>query len=119
MLWTFFLSVYANPGELFLKMNVPQLAREYAEKSIQKDPDNVNAHAQMAIALCRLGRYHEAIVYFDFAKGAKVYPIRVHEYRADALRYMRRGKEAADLRAELLMDPRIPTGMHPRMPENE
>ena len=115
MLWTFFLWAHANPGELFLKMNVPQLAREHAQKSLQKNPDNVNAHAQMAIALCRLGRYHEAIVYFEFAKGASMYPVRLHEYHADALRYMRRGKEAADVRAELLMDPRIPTGMHPRI----
>jgi tetratricopeptide (TPR) repeat protein len=115
MIFFFFSIAFASPAEMFLRYNIPQLAREHAEKSLRKSPDSPNAHAQMAIALCRMGKYNDALPYFAFAQGSTLYPIRIHEYHADALRYLGREMEAKQLREELLMDRAIPTGMHPRI----
>ncbi|MAA79641.1 MAG: hypothetical protein CL916_10310 [Deltaproteobacteria bacterium] len=107
--------VLASPGEMFLRFNIPQLARENAQAMLDKNPDNLAAHAQIAISLCRLGRYNDALPHFIFAQGTSLYPIRLHEYHADALRYTGKVEQAVDLRSELLMDSKIPVGMHPRI----
>lgn len=107
--------LWANPGDSFLRMNVPQLARQYAEKNLETDPDSANGHAQYAIALCRLGLYNDALPHFIFGKDSTLYPIRVQEYHADALRYAGEIEKAVQLRQELLMDTSIPSGYHPRI----
>ena len=107
--------VLASPGEMFLRFNIPQLAREHAQTMLDKNPDNTAAHAQIAISLCRLGRYNDALPHFIFAQGTALFPIRLHEYHADALRYTGNVEQAVSLRSELLMDSKIPVGMHPRI----
>ena len=107
--------VVASPGEMFLRNNIPQLAREHAQSMLDKDPNNRTAHAQIAISLCRLGRYNDALPHFAFAQGTRLFPIRLYEYHADALRYTGQVEKAVSLRTELLMDHQIPVGVHPRI----
>lgn len=107
--------VLASPGEMFLRFNIPQLAREHAQSMLGNNPDNTAAHAQLAISLCRLGRYNDALPHFEFAKGTLLFPVRLHEYHADALRYTGKVEKAVSVRSELLMDSKIPSGMHPRL----
>ena len=107
--------LWANPGDSFLRMNIPQLAREYAEGNIEKNPNSPNSHAQLAIALCRLGHYSDALPHFIFGQESTLYPIRMEEYHADTLRYLYRVEEAISLREELLLDYNTPVGYHPRI----
>ena len=68
----------------------------------------------MAISLCRLGRYHDALPHFAFVMDdAK--SIKLTEYHADALRALGRVDEAVALRESLLWDARAPYGMKPRI----
>ena len=115
MIALLFSMVLASPGEMFLRFNIPQLAREHAQSMLDKNPDNESAHAQLAISLCRLGRYNDALPHFLFAQGTSLFPVRLHEYHADALRYTGKVDKAVSVRSELLMDNRIPSGMHPRL----
>ena len=107
--------LWANPGDSFLRMNIPQLAREYAEKNLEADPDSPNAHALYAIALCRLGLYNDALPHFIFGQDSALYPIHVQEYYADALRYAGFVEKAVLIRQELLIDNSVPFGFHPRI----
>ena len=107
--------VFASPGEMFLRLNIPQLSREHAQSMLDNNPDHRAAHAQLAISLCRLGQYNDALPHFLFSQGSSLFPIRLHEYHADALRYTGHVQRAIRLRSELLLDSKTPVGMHPRI----
>ena len=105
MLW-FLGSVFAFSSDIYLDMNLPRLARQRALEELTEDPDNQNAHALLAISLCRMGQYADALPHFDFAQDSLQFPVRFHEYHAQALRYTHQPMKAYGIRSELMMDSR-------------
>ena len=110
----FLKAIQASPAENFLKMGTPRLARQIAEKQLQKAPDQVKAHTMMGISQARLGLYSDALASFELSLGDES-NIHRYEFHADCLRALGRGGEAAALRSLLLYDPRIPLSAQVRI----
>lgn len=87
---------------LFFQGGGSNIGMKYAEKAIELNPDNPEAHYAMAIVLFRLGDWDRAIVSIDRAlKMAPDNEIYIGQ-KADLLHHLGRNKEAYELALPLV-----------------
>ena len=106
---------FAITPQKFLQDGAPKLALSVAYQHLANNPDSSENHIFAGIALCRIGRYADALSHFDFGIGDKRHDIKRVEYQAMALRAIGKGEQAAQLRQELLFDPRVKVAIQVRL----